>query len=203
MARGKLNVEELLAAKGELTRTRILDEAVRIASRDGLEGLSIGTLATALELSKSGLFAHFGSREALQVAVLEHAGARFHARACELADAPQGPERLRALLRISMDWIDDPELPGGCPIAGACIEFDDREGPVRERLLEMQEASRRRTVELFAAFAAPGQDLEQLAFEFRALTMAYHHASRVLRDPRARAWAQQALEALLVRASAA
>ena len=66
--------------KGAMTRERILDEAMRIASRDGLEGLSIGGLATALSLSKSGLFAHFGSKEALQVVVLEHTGARFRER---------------------------------------------------------------------------------------------------------------------------
>jgi len=192
-----------LAGKGELTRVRILDEAVRIASRDGLEGLSIGTLAAALELSKSGLFAHFGSKEALQVAVLQHAAERFRSRAKRVTEAAPGPERLRLQLQVSMDWIDDPELPGGCPIAGACIEFDDQEGPVREYLVQMQEFSHRQTAQLFEGVAGPAQDQDQLAFEFKAIVMAYHHASRVLRDSRSRTWAERALEALIVRASTA
>jgi len=192
-----------LAGRGEETRVRILDEAVRIASRDGLEGLSIGLLASALGLSKSGLFAHFGSREALQVAVLDHAAERFRRRAWPLRELPPGPERLRFLLRTTLDWIDDPELPGGCPISGACIEFDDREGPVRERLLELQQFSRSQTVELFEAFTIQGQDREQLAFEYRGIALAYHHAARVLRDPRARQWAEGALEALITRATSA
>lgn len=190
-----------MAGKGEETRVRILDEAVRLASRDGLEGLSIGTLATALNLSKSGLFAHFGSREALQIAVLDHAAERFRRRAQGLRELLPGPDRLRFLLRVTQDWIDDPELPGGCPISGACIEFDDREGPVRERLLELQQDSQRQAIGIFETFATQGQDHEQLAFEYRGIALAYHHAARVLRDPRARQWAERALEALIRRAS--
>lgn len=174
---------------------------MRIASREGLEGLSIGSLATALELSKSGLFAHFGSREALQIAVLDHAAERFRGRAKPVRELPQGPERLRFLLRVTMDWIDDPELPGGCPISGACIEFDDREGPVRERLLQLQRRSHDQTVELFEGFAAQDQDRDLLAFEYRGIALAYHHAARVLRAPQARVWAERALEALIARAS--
>lgn len=190
-----------VAAKGLDTRERILDEAVRLASRDGLEGLTIGGLAAALKLSKSGLFAHFGSREALQVATLERAAERFQRRLAAGVDPnASGPERLRALLRCSMDWIDDPDLPGGCPILGACVEFDDREGAPREALLKLQRASQARSVALFASFAAAGRDTEQLAFELRAITLAYHHSARVLRDPRARAFAIQALESLLERA---
>lgn len=192
-----------MAGKGEETRVRILDEAVRLASRDGLEGLSIGTLATALNLSKSGLFAHFGSREALQIAVLDHAAERFRRRAQGLRELPPGPDRLRFLLRVTLDWIDDPELPGGCPISGACIEFDDREGPVRERLLELQQVSQGQTLGILEAFATQGQDCDQLAFEYRGIALAYHHAARVLRDPRARQWAEGALEALITRATSA
>ena len=189
-----------MAEKGDSTRARILDEAMRIASRDGLEGLSIGILAGALDLSKSGLFAHFGSKEALQVAVLEHAAARFAERLEPLRHLPAGPERLRFLLDTSLDWIDDPELPGGCPITGACIEFDDREGRVRELLLMLQRTSQQRYAELFDAFADPSRDRQQLAFEFRAITLGYHHAARVLRDERARTWARAALESLIEKA---
>jgi AcrR family transcriptional regulator len=189
-----------LAEKGEGTRARILDEAVRLASRDGLEGLSIGVLATALDLSKSGLFAHFGSKQALQIAVLEHAAQRIRERTAPARDLPAGPERLRFLLEVSLDWIDDPERPGGCPITGACFEFDDRDGSVRQALLRLQRAAQERSVETFDGFAHPSHDRGQLAFEYRAITLAYHHASRVLREDRARAWARNALESLIAKA---
>ena len=190
-----------MADKGETTRARILDEAVRLARRDGLEGLSIGTLAAALAMSKSGLFAHFGSREALQVATLERAAELVRARVAPPADLPPGPGQLRHQLRAIEDWIDDPELPGGCPITGACVEFDDRDGPVRETLERIQRHTHQRAAELFDAFAHPSWDRDQLAFQLRAICLGYHHASRMLRDPRARAWAGSALEALLAAAA--
>ena len=186
--------------KGAVTRERILDEAMRIASRDGLGGLSVGGLATALGLSKSGLFAHFGSMEALQVAVLGHTLARFRERMGPVDAAAPGREKLRAQLQVTLDWVDDPALPGGCPIVGACFELDDREGAPREALVARQAALRDWTVKQFGAFAAPGADPEQLAFEYRAIALAYHHASRVLRDPGARDRVWKAFEALLARA---
>jgi AcrR family transcriptional regulator len=186
--------------KGDTTRIRILDEAVRIASSDGLEGLSIGGLATALSLSKSGLFAHFGSKEALQVAVLEHTGARFRQRVLvPLESVPPGPERLRAALQGWLDWIDAPDLPGGCPILGACFELDGREGVPRDALIARQRAMRRVLAQLFRETAPPGADLEQLVFEFGAITLAYHYASRVMREDAARARACKAFDALLAR----
>jgi AcrR family transcriptional regulator len=181
-------------------RETSLDEAVRLASRDGLEGLSIGTLATALAMSKSGLFAHFGSREALQVATLERAAERVGARVTPPPDLPPGPEQLRYHLRAIQDWIDDPDLPGGCPISGACVEFDDRDGPVRETLERLQRHTHQRLAELFDAFADPCWDRDQLAFQFRSICLGYHHASRMLREPRAREWAGNALESLLAAA---
>ncbi len=192
-----------MAEKGENTRARILDEAVRLASRDGLAGLTIGTLSTSLGLSKSGIFAHFGSKEALQIATLEHAAALVRARSAGLASVPPGAERVRIHFRTLLDWIDDPSRPGGCPITGACIEFDDLEGPVREALVDLQHRSYRRVVELFDAFADPACDRDQLAFEFRGICQSYHHASRLLREPRAATWAWQALEGLLSRAEGA
>ena len=186
--------------KGAMTRSRILDEAMCLASRDGLAGLTIGGLATALSLSKSGLFAHFGSKDALQVAVLEHTAERFQERMGSVEALPPGPERMRALLEVTLDWVDDPALPGGCPIVGACFELDDREGPPRDSLVARQMAMQVWMVKQFSAFAAPGSDPEQLAFEYRAITLAYHVASRVLRDPAARARAWKAFEALMGRA---
>ncbi len=189
-----------MADRGDATRLRILDEAMRMASRDGLEGLSIGSLAGALALSKSGLFAHFGSREALQLATLEHAAARIRDRCAPPPGLAPGPGQFRHLLGAIQAWIDDPALPGGCPITGACIEFDDREGPVREALERLQRRTQRRTAELFAGFAHPSRDPDQLAFEFRSICLGYHHASRMLRDDRAGTWAREALETLLEKA---
>ena len=189
-----------MADKGESTRTRILDEAVRIASRDGLGGLSIGVLAGALAMSKSGLFAHFGSKEALQVATLEHAAGQVRELARAGRQLPPGPERLRALFQAILGWIDDPARPGGCPITGACIEFDDREGPVRAALERLQWLSHRGAAQLFDGFRAASRDRDQLAFEFRSICLGYHHAARMLRAPEARSWAQAALEALIAKA---
>ena len=187
--------------KGATTRSRILDEAMRLASREGLEGLTIGRLAKALSLSKSGLFVHFGSKEALQIAVLEHTLERFSEFVRPaLQAAPAGPDHLRAIFTGWLDWIDNPDLPGGCPVLGASFELDDREGAPRDYLVARQVRTQARLAEAFRAVAAAGVDVEQLVFELRAITLAYHYASRVMRDPRAREKARTAFEGLLGRA---
>ena len=123
--------------KGDETRARILRHAAKVASRDGLEGLSIGELATALEMSKSGLFAHFGSKEDLQIEVLRAAAVDFEERVIRPAlKQPRGAPRLRALFERWSKWASAPELPGGCIFAGASFELDDRPGPVRDYLVE-------------------------------------------------------------------
>jgi AcrR family transcriptional regulator len=188
--------------KGTTTRTRILDEAMKIASRDGLGGLTIGGLARALSLSKSGLFIHFGSKEALEVAVLEHTWTRFR-EFVRPRLAASGPGLIRSLFAGWLDWIDNPDLPGGCPILAAAFELDDREGAPREFLVDRQKASQRNLALAFQAVAAPGRDLDQLVFELRAITLAYHYMTRVMRDPRARERAERAFESLLLRAGAA
>src|SRR5215212_5750308 len=102
-------------SKGEQTRERILDRAFRLASRDGLEGLSIGVLAGELGLSKSGLFAHFGSKEELQLEVLREAAARFESQVMRPAfKAARGEPRVRALFENWVHWVQDASSPGGC-----------------------------------------------------------------------------------------
>jgi AcrR family transcriptional regulator len=187
--------------KGAITRGRILDEAMKIASRDGLEGLTIGGLAKALSLSKSGLFTHFGSKEALQVAVLEHTFERFREFVKPRVEG-HGKEKIRGLFKGWLDWIDNPELPGGCPVLGASFELDDREGAPRDFLVERQRKSQQAIAQAFQAIAKPDADLDQLVFEMRAITLAYHYASRVMRDPEARNRAERAFEGLLGRARA-
>lgn len=187
--------------KGEATRNRILDEAVRIASRDGLQGLTIGSLSQALSLSKSGLFLHFGSKEALQVAVLEHAFDRVAAFIRPRVEGARDPlDLLRKRFLATLDWIDNPDLPGGCPITAAGFELDDREGAPREVLVARQKRAQEVQAKAFEAVAAPGADVGQLVFELRGITLAYHHQSRVLRDPEARGKALRAFEGLLERA---
>ena len=101
--------------KGERTKSAILNQAVSAASRHGIEGLSIGSLADRLEMSKSGLFAHFGSKEDLQIAVLSTAAAKFEEVVVRPAlRAPRGAARLRKWFDLWLRWITDPSIPGGC-----------------------------------------------------------------------------------------
>src|SRR5512140_581658 len=125
--------------KGAQTREAILDHGLRLASELGLEGLTIGRLAEALELSKSGLFAHFGSKEALQVAVLDRAGERFAEVVVRPAlAAPRGEARLRALFERWLAWPREVALPGGCIFVQAASELDDRPGAARDRLAALE-----------------------------------------------------------------
>ena len=120
-------------AKGDRTRARILDEAVGLASVQGIGALTIGPLAERLGLSKSGLFAHFRSKEALQVETLERAAELFRADVTEpLRAEPDRTKRLQVFFERWIDWLDQSGLPGGCPILAAAIEFDDVPGPVRD-----------------------------------------------------------------------
>lgn len=195
--------------KGELTRHAILDHAAGLASKVGLEGLTIGALATDLELSKSGLFAHFHSKEALQLQVLEHAATAFVERVVRPSLAePRGEPRMRALFERWLEWSRSSPLPGGCLFVQAAVELDDRPGPVRDRLVQFQRqwlGVLSTSMELgIAAGAFPNvADPEQFAHDVYGVMLAYHHASRLLRDPRAEARARRAVEALLAAARGA
>lgn len=126
-------------SKGEATKQQILDQALRVASEIGLEGLSIGELAAKVGMSKSGLFAHFSSKDNLQVAVLEEATRRFVDLVVVPAlREPRGAPRVSALLKRWALWCEQDYLPGGCIFLAAAIELDDRPGPARARLVEAQ-----------------------------------------------------------------
>jgi AcrR family transcriptional regulator len=196
-------------SKGEGTRDRILDRALRLASRDGLEGLSIGVLAGDLGLSKSGLFAHFGSKEDLQLAVLQEAATRFEDTVMRPAfRAPRGEPRIRRLFENWVGWIGDPASPGGCVFLAAAAELDDREGRPRDFLAGSQKQlvaalarSARMAVE--EGHFAARLDAEQFAFELYALLLGCSHWKRLLRDPRAETRARAAFERLVDSARAA
>src|SRR5206468_5300187 len=126
-------------SKGERTHTAILDRATGLASQLGLTGLTIGALADDLRLSKSGLFAHFQSKEALQIAVLDHAAQRFAETVVRPALLePRGVPRMQALFDRWVAWERDEALPGGCIFVAATAELDDRPGPARDRLVALQ-----------------------------------------------------------------
>jgi AcrR family transcriptional regulator len=189
--------------KGAETRERILDQAVRIASRDGLDGLTIGSLSSELGLSKSGLFAHFGSKDELQIQVLQAAVDRFTDNVIRPAlSAPRGEPRIRALFENWLAWSNAPDMPGGCILVGASTELDDRPGPQRELLAKsfrdraafMAKAAR---MAVEAGHLRQDLDPEQLAFDLDAIVLGYHHAQRLMRDPRAGQRARASFERLL------
>lgn len=190
--------------KGEQTRTLILKEAVARANRVGLEGLSIGDLASRLDLSKSGLFAHFGSKEDLQLLTLKQAQKLFQERVFSpaLEQAP-GLPRLRALFSNWLAWIErNDDLPGGCLILSASAEYDDRPGAVRELLVAGQRELRGAIVKAIRlaideGHLAPETDPWQLSFELFGVVLATHHDRRLLGDTRSQARAQDAFERLI------
>lgn len=189
--------------KGDSTHQAILDRATGLASQVGLEGLTIGALATELDLSKSGLFAHFQSKEALQLQVLDHGAAVFVENVVRPAlSAARGVPRMRALFDRWLDWARSSPLPGGCLFVQATVELDDRPGPARDRLVEYQ----RQWLDVIATSLQKGieakafrrdADTMQFAHDLYGVMLAYHHASRLLHDPQAETRARRAFDALL------
>lgn len=192
-----------MLTKGQRTRSAILERATGLASQLGLTGLTIGHLADELRLSKSGLFAHFRSKQALQIQVLEHAAARFVDQVVRPAlGEPRGEPRLRALFERWLAWDTAQALPGGCVFAQAASELDDRAGPVRDRLVQLQRewigvlvTSVGRGVA--AGRFRPGTDAEQFAQDLYGVMLAYHHGWRLLGDAQAETRARRAFGALL------
>lgn len=193
--------------KGERTRSTILDHATGLASQVGLTGLTIGVLADDLKLSKSGLFAHFQSKETLQIDVLNHAARRFTETVVRPAlQEPRGAPRMRALFEHWIKWEQDIALPGGCIFVAATAELDDRPGPVRDRLVELQRdwiqvlaTSVRKGIEA-GAFRA-NADPDQFAQDMYGVMLALHFHRRLMRDAGAEARARRAFDALLERAA--
>jgi AcrR family transcriptional regulator len=194
--------------KGEQTRVAILDEALKIARRLGLEGLTIGSLADATGMSKSGLFAHFGSREDLQLAVLEHGAKQYGDKVLLPAlSIDRGLPRLRALFERWLDWTLQTAAPGGCIMISAAHEYDDRPGPIRDATVEMQRRGigvSERAVRLAVeeGHLQRDTDPEQIAFEILGIVLASHNHGRLLGDRAARRRALTAFDALIARHAA-
>lgn len=193
--------------KGELTKDRILERALSLASSSGLYGLTIGALALETKLSKSGLFAHFGSKEDLQLEVLKSAQERFEREVIRPALAkPRGLPRLRAMFENWMKWADDRKLPGGCIFIQAAVELDDRSGPAREYLVAGQKAwlaalARATQLSVEEKHFKKDVDPDQFAFELYGLVMIFHHTKRLLRDPKAEARLRRGFERLIAQSS--
>ena len=174
-------------ADGERTRTAILRAAASLATVDGLEGLSIGHLAAAIGMSKSGLYAHFGSKQELQLATVQEAGRIFAGEVVQPAlAAPPGLPQLAAVCEAFFEHLRRRTFPGGCFFAGAALEMGTRPGPVKEAVAGFQAGF----ADLLRGFAAtaieqnqlpPGEDPDQLAFELNGICLAAD-ASFVLHD---------------------
>jgi AcrR family transcriptional regulator len=165
-------------ADGERTRGAILRAAASLATVDGLEGLSIGNLAAAIGMSKSGLYAHFGSKQELQLATVEEAGRIFAEEVVQPAlAAPAGLAQLEAVCEAFFEHLQRRTFPGGCFFAGAALEMGTRSGPVKEAVAGFQTGF----VNLIRGFAATaieqhelpaGEDPRQLAFELNGIILA-------------------------------
>jgi AcrR family transcriptional regulator len=190
------------AAKGQQTRAAILDAALGLASHMGLEGLSIGALAEVTQMSKSGVFSHFGSREELQISVIREYHARFEDEVFYPAmREPRGLPRLRALFER---WIKrvSIEIDSGCIYISGAVEFDDRPGPVRDALASMVVAWHGALARAIQLGVQQGHlrcdtDATQMLFELHGLILALHHDARFLRLPGSLDRAQRAFEHVL------
>lgn len=174
------NTAQSAPSKGAATRELILDHAYQMARRDGLEGLSIGALALAVGMSKSGVFAHFGSREDLQLALLDAVSNRFiEFIKLPALKQPRGIKRLRAMVDLWVKWGHIHQH--GCVLLSAAVEYDGRaNGPIRERVLRQQTDWRnelKRAIELCIDVGdlKKDTDADQLAFEIYALMLGLHH----------------------------
>jgi AcrR family transcriptional regulator len=183
-------------SKGAATRAAILERAIDLASIEGLEGLTIGRLAAELEMSKSGLFAHFGSKQELQLATVGAAAQRFRRRVIEpAADAPDGTPRMRAMAEAYLAHLEDSAYAGGCFWGAASAEYDDRPGPVRDAIAAaldgwLGELERQATL---AGLQEPGRT----AFELYALVMGANSRYRIARDRRVFTYAREGVDRLL------
>jgi AcrR family transcriptional regulator len=174
------------AQKGQQTKAVIVDAALALAAQIGLEGLSIGAVAEITKMSKSGVFAHFGSREELQISVVREYHARFEQEVFFPAlEAPRGLPRLRAMFA---NWMKrtSAEIDSGCIYISGASEFDDRPGPVRDALVESVSIWQAAVLRAIVQSKSEGHlraDERQLAFEIHGLILALHYEARFLQVP--------------------
>jgi AcrR family transcriptional regulator len=192
--------------KGQQTKHAIIEAALGLATQIGLEGLSIGALAEVMGMSKSGVFAHFGSREELQISVVREYHDRFEQEVFYPAmQQPRGLPRLRTLFA---NWMrrTSAEIDSGCLYISGAVEFDDRPGPVRDALaasVMTWHSALQRAVTLAQqrGHLRPDADETQVAFEIHGLILAWHYEARFLKNPGSIRHANQGFENILARYS--
>jgi AcrR family transcriptional regulator len=191
------------ATKGEETRSHILSAAVEQASACGFESLTIGTLAERLEMSKSGLFAHFGSKLELQMAALDEAARQFTQIVYLPAmKVPRGLKRLRALFENWINWPERANLPGGCPIDAATREYHHQPGPMRDAIFERQkqlDRELRKTVQMAIdnGDLPADTDAGQIAYDLIGIVLGFFRSQMVLGVDESRRRARVAFERLV------
>ncbi|MDX3095788.1 TetR/AcrR family transcriptional regulator [Streptomyces sp. ME01-24h] len=193
------------AAEARHTRERIIERSVAVASVEGLEGLTIGRLAADLGISKSGLLGHFGTKEALQIAALRRASEIFtRAVWVPAAGAAAGLARLTAICEAWVTYLDREReaFPGGCLFTASAVEFDGREGPVRDAVARLYAVWRRRLTRDIRAAVDAGElpattDPEQLVFELNGIYFSLNHAVQLFGDRTAPDRARRALRRVL------
>ena len=198
-----MSAQILKASKGEETRAQILDAAVQQASEAGFESLTIGTLAERTGLSKSGLFAHFGSRTDLQIAALDESSRRFtEAVFLPALKLPRGLKRVHALFENWIVWPQRAKLRGSCPLQAASAEYDDQPGPMRDAVAERQrhlasELAKAVQMAVDSGELRAATDARQFVFEMLGLVLVYYHTQRLLGDAGAAARARAGFERLV------
>jgi len=195
-----------MASPAASTHQRILHEGLALMSQSGLNGVTLGVLADRVGMSKSGLFAHFRSKEEVQIGLLQHMAefARAHVVHPSMS-AESGLPRLQALVHNWFGWAQRAGLPGGCPVAAGLFEFDDVEGKVRNKILEMEGEWRALLNRLVGEaieckHLRPDLDVDQFVWELSGIYLSHHAAHRFLRAVDAGARAETAFQALLERA---
>jgi AcrR family transcriptional regulator len=209
----KTNLSQKIAAgadepgpsKGQLSRTAILRAAARLATTKGLDGLSIGDLAAAVGMSKSGLYAHFKSKEELELATIEAAAAIFDSEVLQpVTRAPAGIGRLKSLAQSFLSHLERKVFPGGCFFAAAGAELDTHPGPVRDRVVEVLNSWLSLLRQCLVDAQALGEidrsaPVDQLVFEIEAMLLAANFLFVMTDDPQRLTQARRGVEAVLAR----
>ena len=195
--------------RGSDTRSQIIKTAIRLASREGLEAISLGQIATKVGMSKSGLFGHFKSKENLQLEILQTVADRFAKRVFVPAmKEPRGLPRLQAIHQNWLKWVQgSQELPGGCLLIAAASEMDDQPGPLKDHLKKMQLLLIENLQKAAQIAKDEGHfhaqvDVERMGWYWYSLILGYHHYKRLLNHPRADEFAEHAFAEFLQRCQA-
>ena len=192
--------------KGNLTKENIITTAFEASSRFGLESLSIGELAKKVGMSKSGLFGHFKSKEKLQIMVLDYASKSFISFVVVPAlKEPRGTARIHSFMENWKNWTVH-QLPGGCPIASAAIEYDDRPGPIRDHIKALisdmiKTFSRASEIAIEEGQFKKDLNTQQFAYEIYAFMIGYHVFKRLLGEKKADEQFQESVDSLIARSS--